>query len=217
MSVLDTGLGRYFSVAALRALRSVHVGVIGAGGLGSNLALMLARSGIRRMTIADPDSVEPSNLNRQAYFPEDVGASKVAALARHLLLLEPCMQLVLHELAITRANARCLFDACPVVVEAVDLAETKIMLYELFAPDKDLYVTASGLAGFGKEAAMVCRRPRPNVAAVGDFVSAVGPSLPPFAPRVVQAAAMQADAVLDYIVSSVTSLEGHNEKSISED
>ncbi len=93
MGMLEKGLERYFSIAALGALRAAHVGVIGAGGLGSNVAMMLARSGIRQMTIADPDIVDASNLNRQAYFPDDVGTPKVLALARHLTALEPAMKL----------------------------------------------------------------------------------------------------------------------------
>lgn len=206
MGMLEKGLERYFSLAALGTLRAAHVGVIGAGGLGSNVAMMLARSGIRQMTIADPDIVDPSNLNRQTYYPEDVGMPKVQALARHLAALEPAMKLAAHQTAVTRDNAAALFAACPLVVEAVDLAETKALLYELFAAEKELYVTASGLAGFGRKAVMVCRKPRPNVAAVGDFVTSVDHATPPFAPRVMQAAAMQADAVLAHILTPIANL-----------
>lgn len=198
--VLARGLGRYFSIAALEALRAAHVGVIGAGGLGSNVAMMLARSGIRNLTLIDPDIVDASNLNRQTYFPGDVGSPKVLALARHLIALEPEMRLVAHELAVTDENAESLLAGCPVVVEAVDRAETKALLYEIFAPKKELYVTASGMGGFGG-AGMISRRPRPNVAAVGDFTSAVDGARPPLAPRVIQAAALQADAVLEHILS----------------
>ena len=206
MGVLNRGLGRYFSIAALGALRAAHVGIIGAGGLGSNVAMMLARSGVRQMTLIDPDIVDASNLNRQAYFPDDVGNPKVLALARHLLALEPAMKLAVHELAVTRENALPLLDACPLVVEAVDLAETKAVLYEIFAPEKELYVTASGMAGFGRDAVMVSRRPRANVTAVCDFVSAVTDMHPPLAPRVMQAAALQADAVLEHILSFIVDL-----------
>lgn len=206
MGMLERGLGRYFSIAALGALRAAHVGIIGAGGLGSNVAMMLARSGIRQMTIVDPDIVDASNLNRQAYFPDDVGVPKVLALARHLTALEPAMKLTMHELGVTRRNAAALFASCPLIVEAVDLPETKVMLYELFAPEKELYVTASGMSGFGRDAVMVCRRPRPNVTAVGDFINPVDSVHPPMAPRVMQAAAMQADAVLAHILSFITEL-----------
>lgn len=206
MGVLDRGLARYFPIAALGALRAAHVGIIGAGGLGSNVAMMLARSGVRQMTIADPDIVDASNLNRQAYFPGDVGTPKVRALAGHLTALEPAMRLTLHEAAVTRANASALFAECPLIVEAVDLAETKVLLYELFAQEKELYVTASGMAGFGRDAVMITRRPRANVVAVGDFVNAVDAAHPPLAPRVMQAAALQADAVLAHILSPVTEM-----------
>lgn len=204
MRMLDRGLSRYFSMAALDALRAARVGIVGAGGLGSNVAMMLARSGVRKMTLVDPDIVDASNLNRQAFFPCDVGVPKVLALSRHLTALEPAMSLVVHETTATRENALSLFADCPILVEAVDFAETKAMLYELFAPEKALYVTASGMAGFGRETAMVARRPRPNVTAVGDFARSVDAVHPPLAPRVMQAAAMQADAVLEYILSPVT-------------
>lgn len=206
MSILDTGLARYFSEKQLRALRRARVGIVGAGGLGSNVAMMLARSGVRHLTLADHDLVDASNLNRQAYFPSDVGKSKVLALSGHLLKLEPDMALVVHELPVTRNNALSLFADCPVVVEAADDAGVKAALYEVFAPVKEFYVTASGLAGFGGsgDRAMICRRPRKNVAAVGDFTVAVDADNPPFAPRVMQAAAMQADAVLAYILEHFT-------------
>ena len=203
MGVLETGLARYFSPAQLCILREVSVGISGAGGLGSNVAMMLVRSGIRSLTILDNDIVEASNLNRQAFFPGDVGKPKVQALSAHLLALEPVVRLVVHECTITRENAVTLFADCPIVVEAVDVAETKVMLYEVFAPIKDLYVTASGLAGYGGsgEHMMTFMRPRCNVVAVGDFSTAVGDVNPPLAPRVMQAAGMQADAVLNFILS----------------
>ena len=76
------------------------------------------------------------------------------------------------------------------------------MLYEVFAPLKTLYVTASGMGGFGQqEAPMITRRIRHNVIAVGDFITTADDSNPPLAPRVMQAAAMQADAVLTHILS----------------
>lgn len=210
MDTLAAGLSRYFSPAALSVLRTIRVGIIGAGGLGSNVAMMLARSGIRHLTIADSDTVEASNLNRQAYFPGDIGQPKVQALARYLRLLEPAMQLVLHETTITPQNALPLYSACPLVVEAVDKAATKQMLYQIFAPEKELYVTASGMAGTGASRAMQTRHPRSNVVAVGDFVSGVDARHAPFSPRVMQAAALEADAVLDHILRCVlTSGENH--------
>lgn len=202
MTTLATGLTRYFSPERLEALRATRVGIIGAGGLGSNVAVMLARSGVRHMTIVDKDIVDASNLNRQAYLPEDVGTAKVLALSWRLLALEPAMRLAIHETTVTQANAANLFEQCPIVVEAVDDAAVKAMLYGVFAPGKELYVTASGMggAGFSEEHPMTVRRPRPNVVAVGDFTTPADAASPPLAPRVMQAAALEADAVLAHIL-----------------
>lgn len=198
---LAAGLARYFSPVQLAALRAARVGIVGAGGLGSNVAMMLARSGFIHLTLVDPDIVDASNLNRQCYWPEDVGEAKVLALTRRLKALEPGMKVTVHQTAVTPANGRVLFADCPVMVEAVDGAETKAMLYGLFAPEKDLYVTASGMGGTGRCALRVMR-PRTNVVAVGDFAVPADGSNPPLAPRVTQAAAMQADAVLAHVLAS---------------
>ncbi len=201
---LAGGLGRYFSAEQLARLSGAHVGIIGAGGLGSNVAMMLARSGVRRMTLVDFDRVEASNLNRQAYFPRDVGLSKVRALARHLQNLEPAMELRLHRKKVTKQNAASLLLGCNAVVEAVDGAETKAMLYAVFAPAACFYVTASGLGGLGgeEEQPMRVRRLGAGTVCVGDFTRQVDKANPPFAPRVTQAAALQADAVLRHILTA---------------
>lgn len=201
MTNLASGLTRYFSAEQLARLKSASVGIVGAGGLGSNVAVMLVRSGIKNLTIADHDVVDASNLNRQAYLPTDVGTPKVLALSRHLRMLEPEVNVAALQTDVTRENARELFAACPVVVEAVDGPAAKAMLYEVFAVSKEFYVTASGMCGFGNDTPMRTRRPRANVACVGDFTTGFDAEHPPLAPRVMQAAAMQADAVLAHILA----------------
>ena len=128
MSRLREGLARYLAPEALARLAAVHVGIAGAGGLGSNVAVMLVRSGIRRLMTADFDRVEASNLNRQAFFPEDLGRPKVEALRELLFRLEPELEYRGHDLRLTPENAPALFAGCDVVVEAVDGAETKAAL-----------------------------------------------------------------------------------------
>lgn len=200
MTVLSDGLARYFSPEQLKRLGEASVGIAGAGGLGSNVAMLLVRSGVKRLTLVDCDTVEPSNLNRQAFWPADVGLPKVLALSWHLQMLEPDVKLAVYQTTMTRENTADLFAACPIMVEAVDVAATKAMFYEIFSTTKSLYVTASGLAGLGGEPLTV-RRPRPNVVAVGDFTTGADADNPPLAPRVSQAAALQADAVLSFILS----------------
>src|SRR5665647_898985 len=83
--------------AGVRArLRDATVGIIGLGGLGSNAAMMLARSGIGHFVLADPDQVDESNLARQLYFPDQLGALKTDALAETLLRIDPALDLTMY-------------------------------------------------------------------------------------------------------------------------
>ncbi len=61
-------------------LRKFRAGIAGAGGLGSNCAVALARSGIGTLVIADFDKIEPANLNRQYYFADQAGMYKTDAM-----------------------------------------------------------------------------------------------------------------------------------------
>ena len=63
----------------------LKIGIAGAGGIGSNVAMLLARAGVSSMVIADFDKVEVQNLNRQFFFADQIGSLKVDALAQNLL------------------------------------------------------------------------------------------------------------------------------------
>ena len=90
---LREGLKRYLSEHQIQLLRKTEVGIAGAGGLGSNAAMLLARSGLERLSIIDHDIVDKSNLNRQHYWPRHLAQSKVEALKEALLELNPHIQL----------------------------------------------------------------------------------------------------------------------------
>ena len=199
MSTLSEGLARHLSPEQLACLNSAHIGIAGVGGLGSNVAFMLARSGIRRLTLVDKDVVEASNLNRQAYFPEHMGQPKVIALSGELRRLEPEMKLVSRYETLIPETVLSRFSGCDAVVEALDDAPDKAMLYRIFVSTGIFIVCASGFGGWGGPP-MSVRRLGEKAVLVGDGVSAVGSKLPPMAPRVVQAAAMQADAVLTFLL-----------------
>ncbi len=201
MSVLEDGLARYLSPQQQTRLASAKIGIAGAGGLGSNAAFMLVRSGIRRLVLADKDVVDASNLNRQAYFPEHVGRPKVEALAEQLRRLEPGLELILIHETLTEQTAAARFAGCDAVVEAFDGADNKAMLFQTLLPTGAFLVGASGIAGWGGPP-MKARRLGERAVLVGDGVSAIGPELPPMAPRVIQAAAMQADAVLAFLLKA---------------
>jgi len=72
----------------LANLATARIGIAGVGGLGSNCAMMLARSGIGQLVLVDGDVVDESNLNRQHYFPRHLGQSKVLALSTQIQELD---------------------------------------------------------------------------------------------------------------------------------
>lgn len=137
-------------------LQKATVGIAGCGGLGSNAAVALARAGVGRLILADPDRVELSNLNRQHYFQNDVGKVKVEALAGHLRAVNPDIDLVLHELELTPGNAPEIFGEADLLIEAFDRAESKRWLIETWCrafPDRPI-VCGSGLSGVGNTSAL---------------------------------------------------------------
>lgn len=196
---LRAGLGRYFAPEQLARLHAARVGIAGAGGLGSNAALMLARSGVEDFLLIDHDVVEPSNLNRQQFWPRHVGRPKVEALAELLRELNPEIRLELSTTRLDAATLPGLMASRPLWVEAVDEVETKTLLVENALLSGLCIASASGLAGMGGPAMQ--RRRLGNLILVGDFKSDVALA-PPLAPRVTQAASLLADAMLEFILGS---------------
>ncbi|MBN2808332.1 MAG: sulfur carrier protein ThiS adenylyltransferase ThiF [Deltaproteobacteria bacterium] len=174
------------------------VGIAGVGGLGSNIAVALARVGVGRLVVADFDLVEPSNLNRQHYFIDQIGLPKVLALQEILKRVSPAIGVeAIHE-KITGANLCTHFSAVDVMVEAFDEVEQKTMLISHFLsnfPHIPL-VAASGLAGYEPANRITTRRVAKNLYVCGDGESVVQPGLSLMAPRVGVAAHHQANAVL---------------------
>lgn len=191
------GLARYFTPSQLMLLSNSHIGIAGLGGLGSNLALLLARCGVGKFTLIDCDVVDWSNLNRQQYWPVHVGMKKTDALKSLMLSLNPELQIVTHTIELTEENIPTLARDCPVWVEALDDAEIKAMFIGALARRTEFFVCASGICGIGGSPI------RKNVFSrfhlIGDGESDMQEK-PPFAPRVTQAAALMADSVLEYLL-----------------
>jgi len=195
---------KYFAArdpVVLDALRRSTVGIAGAGGLGSTVAVALARAGVGRLVIADFDRVEPSNLNRQQYFVDQVGRVKVEALKENLLRVNPFSVYEVHELRLTRRNAAVIFKAVDVLVEAFDKAEAKEMLIEACLrrfPGRPI-VAASGLAGYGGNNKLHTRR-MGNLYICGDEASQPPRGVSPMAPRVGVVAHLQANLAVELLV-----------------
>ena len=148
-SVLEEGLARYVSFGQLQALRSMRIGMAGLGGIGSNVALMLARTGATSLVLVDHDSVEKSNLNRQCYFPEDVGKAKTEALTERLRSLDENVRPLAVKERITRDNVRSILALADIWIEALDGAEDKAMLVEACLSARLPCIACSGMGGFG--------------------------------------------------------------------
>ena len=151
-------------------LQAAQVAIFGLGGLGSNVAMWLARLGVGQLLLYDFDRVELSNLNRQYYFVEDVGEYKAVALLKHLRAVNPYGDYQSRVVRLTQDNLAELVDTAPIICEALDKPETKALLVngvlESF-PDKFL-VAASGLAGFGRSDSMQVRQITPHFYLCGD-------------------------------------------------
>jgi len=180
------------------ALARSSVAIVGCGGLGSNAAAMLLRSGVRALTLIDSDVVEPSNLNRQLYFSDQIGMPKTDALASTLRRIDDGVRLTLIRQRMTAENLVGCVSGTDVIIEAVDDAETKAMIVGVCTrdlPDVPL-VTASGLAGDGPANLITTERLADNVLVCGDMVSDVRVTPTLLASRVMVAAAHEANAAI---------------------
>ncbi len=179
-----------------------RIGIAGAGGLGSNCAVALARCGIGTLVISDFDVVEPSNLNRQYYFISQVGLPKSKALRENISRINPDTTVLAYEEKLNETNIPVIFAGCDVIVEAFDRDEMKEMLVETVQsvmPGIPV-VVASGLAGWGNNDTIKFRKVDDTLYVCGDEETAAGDDLPPLAPRVGIVANMQANTVVEILM-----------------
>ena len=181
-----------------RAFASATVAVCGLGGLGSNIAIALARAGIGKLILIDFDRVDITNLHRQQYKADQIGRYKTEALADNLREIAPYIELEMHTERITEDNAVKLLQGADIICEAFDDAECKAMLTNTVLsemPDKYL-VAASGMAGMETANSIKTRRITSRFYLCGDETSEVSDGIGLVAPRVALCAAHQAHTVL---------------------
>lgn len=174
------------------------VGIMGLGGLGTVVAGALARVGVGTLVLADFDIVDPTNLNRQHYFIDQIGMTKVAATAANIQRMNPYVHLVLHEQRLDERTIPLLFKDVDVLVECFDDPVMKAVGFRLALTQmKNMgYVGASGMAGFADNNLIVTKQHGPRIYLVGDGVSEAKPGEGLMAPRVGIAAHHQANQVL---------------------
>lgn len=178
-------------------IKGSYVGIAGAGGLGSHVAMALARTGVGRILIVDMDVVEPSNLNRQMYRVDQIGETKVEALAENLREANPCVRIDTLNRRVTPENAVEIFRHCDLVVEAFDTAGAKAELINAILtglPEMRI-VAGSGLAGYGSNNEIRTERVG-RLYICGDRRSEAGVGSGLMAPRVMITAGHQANQAL---------------------
>ena len=181
-----------------QAFSSATVAVCGLGGLGSNIAIALARAGIGKLILIDFDRVDITNLHRQQYKTDQIGRYKTEALADNLREIAPYIELEIHTEHITEENAVTLLQGVDIICEAFDNAEAKAMLTDIVLSElSDKYlVAASGMAGMGVTNSIKTRRITSRFYLCGDETSEVSENIGLVAPRVALCAAHQALTVL---------------------
>ena len=185
----------------LPLIRKATIGIAGAGGLGSNVAVALARVGIGKLIIADFDKIETSNLNRQQYFIEQIGEPKVKALRDNLMKINPFSEYQIHHIKLDEKNIPIIYKNVDIMVEAFDKAEMKKMLIETWLshfPEKPI-IAGSGLAGFGMNEKIHTKKIG-NLYICGDEETESQKDISPIAPRVGIIANMQANLVLELLL-----------------
>lgn len=182
-------------------ISAARVAVCGLGGLGSNIAIALARAGVGHLHLIDFDRVDLTNLNRQQYAVGQLGQYKTDALRETLSLVSPYCDVTCDTIQVTEENLPDLLKTEDYICEAFDRAEAKAMLVsgvlEHF-PEKYL-VAGSGLAGLGSANTIQTRRVSKRFYLCGDGTSDSSVGLGLVASRVLVCAAHEANMILRLI------------------
>lgn len=183
---------------------SACVAVCGLGGLGSNVAISLARAGVGKLLLIDFDKIDISNLHRQQYNISQLGMYKTEAMKQMLADIAPYCEVVMHTIKFTEENLSLIAD-CNIVCECFDNAECKAMLVNGVAehyPEKYI-VVASGMSGLHTGNTIQTKKLGKRLYICGDGASDVANDGTLFAPRVMLCAAHQANTVLRIIAGKL--------------
>ncbi|MCI9427841.1 MAG: thiamine biosynthesis protein ThiF [Eubacterium sp.] len=175
-----------------------RIAVCGLGGLGSNIAISLARAGIGTLILIDYDRVDITNLHRQQYKATQIGMPKTKALAENLAEIAPYLNIAAHTARLTLSNYKSLLSGADVICEAFDNAEEKAMLANaVLANLPETYlIAASGMAGIGPANSIKTQKISSHFYLCGDGASEVTDGVSLLSSRVMLCAAHQAHTAL---------------------
>lgn len=201
---LDQAFDARFPEEMRTKLRNARVAVAGLGGLGSNIAVMLARSGIGELLLVDFDTVDVTNLNRQMYLIPQLGKPKAEALPEILYQINPYLTYRSVCIKVTPDNVKELFSEYPIVCEAFDKPDQKAMLVRelLMQCPKTIVVSGNGMAGYADANEIRTCQVMKRLYVCGDQSTDVGNGIGLIAPRVAVCAAHEANKVLQLIMQT---------------
>lgn len=201
---LDKAFDSRFPEDIRYKLRNARVAIAGLGGLGSNIAVMLARSGIGHLFLVDYDVVDTTNLNRQMYMISHLNKPKTEALSSILREINPYIDIKCRELKVSRENIKELFAEYKIVCEAFDSADQKAMLVNglLMDCENTIVVSGNGMAGFADANDIKTEKKMSRLYMCGDNSTDVGNGIGLMAPRVAICAGHQANKVIQLIIES---------------
>ena len=184
-----------------KKISSTTVAVCGLGGLGSNIAISLARAGIGKLILIDFDKVDITNLHRQQYKANQIGMCKTEALQDNLKEINPYLETKIHTICLDENNAKDVLADADIICEAFDNAEAKANIVNFVLsemPDKYI-VAASGMAGLDSANLIKTRKVSKRFYLCGDEVSDIKDGIGLVSTRVMLCAAHQAHTVLRII------------------
>lgn len=182
---------------------SASVAVCGLGGLGSNIAVALARAGIGKLILIDFDRVDLTNLHRQQYKANQIGMCKTEALQNNLKEINPYLETKIHTICLNESNAKDVLADADIICESFDNAEAKANIVNFVLsemPDKYI-VAASGMAGLDSANLIKTRKVSKRFYLCGDEVSDIKDGIGLVSTRVMLCAAHQAHTVLRIIAN----------------
>lgn len=199
---LEKAKDQRFSKEIHEKLKKSSVAIAGIGGLGSNIAVMLARSGVGHLHLVDFDVVDITNINRQAYTITHIGMKKVEAIKDILLSINPYMRITTDNIKIDESNCAEILQPYDIVCEAFDNAESKAVLVNelLSSYDDKTVIAGSGMAGFGSANNIKSRKIMDRLYICGDEMTDVADGIGLMAPRVMVCAGHQANLVIGKIL-----------------
>lgn len=195
---VDEAIKERFGEMYFTKLKSAKCAVAGLGGLGSNIAVSLARCGIGKIKLVDFDVVDVSNLNRQQYDIGDIGTYKTEALAKKLKRINPNIEVEYETTVITDTNTCDLFKDYNFICEALDNPHTKaeFITNVLAGLPHSTVVSGNGMAGIGTANSIKTTRISDKLYLCGDGTSDVTDDGALTAPRVAICANHQANVIL---------------------